>query len=92
MDNYKNKLGSLADKLREERPKTPIQEVQPVKTEVAEKVAEVQFNNWIPKTLLKRVKAHGVEHDLLLKDINIRALELYLSHEAKPDQTTKKCR
>ncbi|MBS1519832.1 MAG: hypothetical protein JST50_02455 [Bacteroidetes bacterium] len=89
MDNYKNKLGSLADKLKQERPKTPIQEVQPVKVEAVVKVAEVQFNNWIPKTLLKRVKAHGVEHDLSLKDINIQALELYLSHKAKPDQTTK---
>ena len=89
MENYKNKLDSLADKLKQERPKTPIQEVLPVKVPADVKVAEVQFNNWIPKTLLKRVKAHGVEHDLSLKDINIRALELYLSHKAKPDQTIK---
>lgn len=89
MENYKNKLGSLADKLKQERPKTPIQEVQPVKIEAAAKVAEVQFNNWIPKALLKRVKAHGVEYDLSLKDINIQALELYLSHKAKPDQIAK---
>lgn len=89
MENYKNKLGSLADKLKQERPKTPIQEVQPVKTEAGIKVAEVQFNNWIPKSLLKRVKAYGVEYDLSLKDINIQALELYLSHKAKPEQTIK---
>jgi hypothetical protein len=89
MDNYKNKLGNLADKLKQERPKTPIQEVQPVKMETPVKVAEVQFNNWIPKALLKRVKVHGVEYDLSLKDINIRALELYLSHKAKPDPDIK---
>jgi hypothetical protein len=89
MDKYKDKLGGLADKLKQERPKTPIQEVQPVKAEPTVKVAEVQFNNWIPKALLKRVKAFGVEYDLLLKDINIQALELYLSHKAKPEQTTK---
>ena len=89
MDNYKNKLGDLADKLKKERPKTPIQEVQPVKAEAAVKVVEIQFNNWIPKSLLKRIKAYGVEYDISLKDINIGALELYLSQKAKPDQTKK---
>ena len=85
MDNYKDKLGGLADKLKQERPKTPIQEVHPVKAETTIKVAEVQFNNWIPKVLLKRIKAFGVEYDLSLKDINIKALELYLSQKAKPN-------
>ena len=89
MDKHKDKLGGLADKLKQERPKTPIQEVQPVKVEIVVKVAEVQFNNWIPKTLLKRIKAFGVEHDRSLKDINIEALEFYLSQKAKPNQTTK---
>jgi hypothetical protein len=79
MDKYKDKLGGLADKLKQERPKTPIQAVQPVKVETIVKVAEVQFNNWIPKSLLKRIKAFGVEYDRSLKEINIEALELYLS-------------
>ena len=78
MEDYKKKLGGLADKLKNEPPKTPIQEVQPVK-ETAPKGPEVQFNNRIPKALLKRVKAYGLEHDLSLQDINIRALELYLN-------------
>ena len=77
MEEYKKKLGGLADKLKSELPRTPIQEVQPVKA-VAVKVAEVQFNNRIPKALLKRVKAYGLEHELSLQDINIKALELYL--------------
>jgi hypothetical protein len=89
MDKYKDKLGGLADKLKQERPKTPIQEVKPVKAETIIKIVEVQFNNWIPKTLLKRIKAFGVEYDLSLKDINIEALELYLSQKAKHNQTTK---
>ncbi len=89
MDNYKDKLGGLADKLKKERPKTPIQEVQPVKTETVTKMAEVQFNNWIPKALLKRIKAFGVEHDRSLKEINIEALELFLSQNTKPHQITK---
>jgi hypothetical protein len=83
MDNYKNKLGSLADKLKQERPKTPIQEVQPVKVETIIKEAEAQFNNWIPKSLLKKIKAYGVENDQSLKDINIAALELFLTTKAK---------
>jgi hypothetical protein len=87
MEDYKNKLGSLADKLKQERPKTPIQEVQPVKIEPLKEV-EVQFNNWIPKGLLKKLKAFGLESEQSLKDINIQALELYLSTKAKPNKTT----
>jgi NRPS condensation-like uncharacterized protein len=89
MENYKNKLGNLADKLKKEQPRTPIQEVQPVKVETVPKEPEVQFNNRIPKGLLKRLKAYGLEYDESLKDINIEALNLYLSHKAKPDETTK---
>ena len=88
MEDYKNKLGSLADKLKKERPNTPIQEVQPVKVSTPSE-PEVQFNNRIPKGLLKRLKTFGLEYDESLKDINIQALELYLSHKAKPEETTK---
>ncbi len=89
MENYKNKLGSLADKLRQEQPKTPIQEVLPVKPAAAPAEPEVQFNNRIPKGLLKRLKTFGLEYDESLKDINIKALEHYLSQKAKPNETTK---
>lgn len=88
MEDYKNKLGNLADKLKKERPNTPIQEVSPVKV-AAPIEPEVQFNNRIPKGLLKRLKTFGLEYDESLKDINVQALELYLSHKAKPDQTAK---
>lgn len=81
MDNYKDKLGGLAEKLKKERPQTPVQKVEPVKTVVA-KTPEVQFNNWIPKPLLKRLKTFGLEYDLSLKDINIQALELYLKSKS----------
>jgi hypothetical protein len=89
MENYKNKLGNLADKLKQERPATPIQEVIPVKATTVPNEPEVQFNNRIPKGLLKRLKTFGLEYDESLKDINIQALELYLSHKAKPGETTK---
>lgn len=89
MENYKNKLGNLADKLKRERPATPIQEVIPVKVSPVANEPEVQFNNRIPKGLLKRLKTFGLAHEESLKDINIKALELYLSQSAKPDETTK---
>jgi hypothetical protein len=85
MEDYKNKLGSLADKLKKESPVTPIQQVQPVKVEPL-KEQEVQFNNWIPKSLLKQVKAYGVEHEMSLKEINIQALKEFLTPGVKEDK------
>lgn len=78
MTDYKNKLGGLANRLKEEQPKTPIQEVTPVKNQSAEKMPEGQLNVWIPKTLLKRIKSYGVENELTQKDITILALEQLL--------------
>jgi hypothetical protein len=88
MEDYKHKLGNLADKLKKEIPRTPIQEVLPVKPTVIIKAAEVQFNNWIPKSLLKRLKAFGVEYDQSLKDINTEALEMFLRAKSKQTKTT----
>lgn len=77
MEDYKSKLGSLADKLKKERPATPIQQVSPVKVRPDEE-AEVQFNNRVPKSLLKQLKTYSLEHDQSLKEINIKALQQYL--------------
>jgi hypothetical protein len=82
MEDYKNKLGSLADKLKKDPPKTPIQEVHPVKAIEPDKEEEAQLNTWIPKRLLKRMKSYGVEKDLSLKDINILALQDFLDAKA----------
>jgi len=83
MEDYRKRLGGLADKLKQDKPATPIQQVAPVKAEVPATVKEVQFNNWIPKTLLKQLKAYGLEHDLSLKLLNIQALELFLKTKNK---------
>jgi len=85
MEDYKNKLGSLADKLKKEPAKTPIQEVHPVKSIDTEKEEEAQLNTWIPKGLLKRMKSYGVNEDLSLKDINILALKYFLDAKAPMD-------
>lgn len=79
MTDYKNKLGGLADRLKKEEPKTPIQEVNPVKSKIVEKEQEGQLNVWIPKSLLKKMKNYGVEHEKSQKDITILALEKFLS-------------
>lgn len=77
MSDYKSKLGSLANKLKTEPPKTPIQEVAPIKQKGAPK-EEGQLNVWIPKALLKRMKSYGIENELSLKEITIRAVEKLL--------------
>lgn len=82
MDGYKNKLRSLADKLKSEVPKIPIQEVHLVKAAADEKQEEAQLNTWIPKGLLKRMKSYGIDEDLSLKDINILALKFFLDAKA----------
>ena len=89
MKEYQNKLGGLADKLKKERPLTPLQEVQPVRTE-APMEPEVQFNNRIPKGLLKDLKQLSLDQDISLKDINIEALKLYLkTNNKQPEEPDK---
>jgi hypothetical protein len=83
MTDYKDKLGGLADKLKKEMPKTPLQEVHPIKQNAEIKGEEAQLNVWIPKDLLKRMKSYGVEYDVSLKDINIDALKLFLDAKSK---------
>ena len=83
MTDYKDKLGGLADKLKKDTPKTPVQEVHPVRQNATLKEAEAQLNVWIPKPLLKRMKSYGVEYDTSLKEISIDALKLFLDAKSK---------
>jgi len=79
MEDYKKKLGSLADKIKSDQPAAPIQQVTPVKIQAAIVVEEeARFNNWIPKSLKKKIKAFGAENDISQKDITIRALRNFL--------------
>lgn len=80
MSDYKNRFDNLANKLKSEEVKTPIQEVSPVKTpNTAKKEEEGQLNVWIPKSLLKKVKGYALEEELSLKEITIKALEGYIT-------------
>ena len=79
MDDYKRKLGSLADKIKKEAPYTPIQRVLPVKHQPASPdEQEARFNNWIPKGLKREIKAYGARYDISQKDITIQALQNFL--------------
>ncbi len=78
MNDYQNKLGALAGKLKTAQPQTPIQQVQPVKT-AAPKEKEIQFNNWLPKSLVRQVKRFALEHERTIKDVLIESLKAYLN-------------
>lgn len=79
MDDYKQKLGNLANKIKNETPQTPIQQVQPVKElTVPAQEEEARFNNWIPKGLKRKIKAYGVQNDISQKEITIQALQKFL--------------
>jgi len=80
MTDFENRLGALADKIKNEQPAVPIQEVIPIKNGKVETESESRFNNWIPKSLKKKIKAYAVENDISLKDLNIQALEEYLKN------------
>lgn len=78
MDNYKNRLSSLANKFKTDPPETPIQEVKPVKLIAGGQAIEARFNNWIPLELKKRIKVYCARNDISQKDMSIAALEEYL--------------
>ncbi|GGC16173.1 hypothetical protein [Dyadobacter sediminis] len=81
-NDYKERMGGLANRLKLEQPKMPIQEVKPVLKEEV-KIATAQLNVWISKDLVKRMKSYGIENELSLKDITTQAIEAYLK-EAVP--------
>lgn len=89
MSDYKQKLNGLADKLKNQKPQTPIQQVQPVQAvkrppPTEDDNVEVQFNNWIPRWLKKQVLRFSFEQEQSLKEINIEALKLFLKKHNKP--------
>lgn len=78
MSEYKNKLGEMAERLKKQEPRPPLQEISPVKVVSAEKNIEAQLNVWIPKDLIKKMKTYGIERELTQKEIAILALESFL--------------
>jgi hypothetical protein len=82
MEDYKKKLGNLANKIKNETPQTPIQQVLPVKSAaIAADEEEARFNNWIPKGLKRQIKAFGAQNDISQKNITIEALQNFLKNK-----------
>ncbi|QQL49885.1 hypothetical protein [Mucilaginibacter ginkgonis] len=80
MKDYKKKLGSLADRIKNETLQAPIQQVQPVVNNPTVFEQELaRFNNWIPKDLKRKIQLYGVKNDMSQKDITIKALEDFLN-------------
>lgn len=85
-ESLKERQARLAEKLKNEPPKAPIQEVNPVIEAVTQPVKErenaeddlVQLNAKVPKSLLKAVRRLSVEEEKEIRDIVREALEAYV--------------
>lgn len=86
-ESLKERQARLAEKLKNEPPKAPIQEVNPVAepdVKPASKSAQsaddelVQLNAKVPKSLLKKVRRIAVDEEIDIRDIVREALEAYI--------------
>lgn len=86
-ESLKERQARLADKLKNEPPKAPIQEVNPVTTSEPRATAKpsaapvddlVQLNTKVPKALHKAIRRISVEEDIEIRDIVREALETYV--------------
>ena len=70
------KMGDLIKQLPQTS--TPVQEVRPVTTKLAEE-EQVRINGfWVPADLGRRIKIHSATTDMTQREIMIKALEAYL--------------
>lgn len=79
MSDYKDKLGDLANQLKKEKPKSPIQEVKPIK----KLEEETQFSLWLPTHMYKSIKRLAFERDVSIKEIVVTAIDTYLYNNSK---------
>lgn len=88
-ESLKERQARLAEKLKNEPPKAPIQEVNPVvepEVKPASKSTQsaddelVQLNAKVPKSLLKKVRRIAVEDEMEIRDIVRHALEAFVNN------------
>lgn len=86
-ESLKERQARLAEKLKTEPPKTPIQEVNPVAQPEIKSAAKattatvddlVQLNTKVPKALHKAIRRISVEEEIEIRDIVREALEAYV--------------
>lgn len=74
---YQDNRKRLAEMIKTEPTKTPIQQVTPVI--VKEEKTESHVNFWIPSDLMEQLKLRAVKSKKSIKQIGIEAFESYLS-------------
>lgn len=67
MNDYKDKLSGLAERMKSENRPTPIQEIRPIKGEKP-KVEIIRATVHLPAILHQRVKIHCAEQKISFKD------------------------
>lgn len=73
---YQDNRKKLAEMIRSEPTKTPIQQVKPVISK--EDKSESHINFWIPSDLMEQLKLRAVKNKKSIKQIGIEAFEEYL--------------
>jgi predicted GNAT superfamily acetyltransferase len=90
-ESLKERQARLADRLKSEPPKAPIQEVNPVvatddrvSSKTASQIADdlVQFNVKIPKQMAKAVKQVALDDEVDIRDVVRQAIDAYLKKRA----------
>jgi hypothetical protein len=84
--NYNDSKERLAEMLKNNQAKTPVQEVRPVvvkSEQPKDQPKEVHVNFWADAGLIDRVKLHALQNRTTIKQVCQDALEAYLSSQSK---------
>lgn len=73
---YQDNRKKLAEMIRSEPTKTPIQQVRPVIAK--EDKSESHINFWIPSELMDQLKLQAIKSKKSIKQIGIEAFQAYL--------------
>lgn len=76
-NEYQDNRKKLAEMIKTEPNKTPIQQVSPVT--LKENKSESHINFWIPSDLMEELKLRAVKSKKSIKQIGIEAFEAYLT-------------
>jgi len=93
-ESLKERQARMAEKLKTEAPKTPLQEVNPVTEAESNKTTQnnpvaadgselVQLNCKVSKRMLKGVRQSALDQDKEIRDVVREALEEYLAKRVK---------
>lgn len=67
--DYKDRIQNFKNRVATEPAKGAIQKVVPIKTDVNNKLEEIQLGVFIPKSLMKRLKTKALSEDKTIKEV-----------------------